>query len=338
MSSRLRRPEPKKGLSTGAKVAIVIVIVVVVLIIIGVIIWLLLSSQPSGGNGGNGGNGAISCTSDDDCPISTIGKCNTGTGVCQQCLINDDCDANETCTAGACVPTGCSDDNDCTSPNPACNTSNVCVQCTTTNTTECETGETCENNMCVCANVGTVTDLDVTYDGPGSISGTFTPELDTSYEVEVYRTVPSVQLIAMGVGVAGEFAIGFAPEAGILTVRIRGTNMCGSIGAWSADFVICQWLQPAIQAVLVTPQGGMSYQFQIVLSDTGGSGHFEFEVWTGMNGTGSMVVSAVGIGPSPVTVITSATVVLSGTYHLRIRGTTAPCLASDWSGDAAFFI
>ncbi len=163
MSSRSRKkpePEKKKGLPGWAWALIIGGIILVIIIIIVVII--LLTS--GGDNGGNGG-----CSSDANC-AGTTPKCNTSTGICQECLASPDCPTGQTCVGGQCQLT-CITNNDCTAPNecidgicqlppamcindgdcsgatPKCDIgTNTCVECLTDG--DCSGIQVCSNNVC----------------------------------------------------------------------------------------------------------------------------------------------------------------------------------------------
>ena len=117
MSQRAVSDKPK-GLSTGAKVGIGVAIAIVAIVVIVVIVWLVTrpttDSSGNGGNGGdnggsNGGNGGgnggnTGCTTSADCsgtPATPV--CRTSDGVCVACMLDGDCETDETCLSNTCV-------------------------------------------------------------------------------------------------------------------------------------------------------------------------------------------------------------------------------------------
>lgn len=160
--------EEKKGLSRGAKIAIIVSIVIVVLIIIGIIIWLLLrGNSTSQGNSGD----ALVCSSNSDCPLDFV--CNTNTSTCVECLLNDDCANNvnrKFCDMNSGICAICVLDSHCPAEAPNCSNNQCfeciedadcgesevcsafsgggsCVECRTS--AHCMVGQQCTNNMCV---------------------------------------------------------------------------------------------------------------------------------------------------------------------------------------------
>jgi len=82
----------------------------------------------------------VDCTDSGQC--SNLELCDVPRGVCQQCLINNDCAAGESCVFGECLP-DCSIDADC--PGGFC-VSDSCVQCR--NTADCPGSYWCDSGTC----------------------------------------------------------------------------------------------------------------------------------------------------------------------------------------------
>ncbi len=95
------------------------------------------------------------CEDDAACPDGTV--CDETDGMCVECSADEDCEDGRVCHPSdrVCVD-GCVDDGDCTDPaRPACGDESLCVECTESNSSVCESdpdGSLCldEGDLCGC--------------------------------------------------------------------------------------------------------------------------------------------------------------------------------------------
>lgn len=116
-----------------------------------------------GGSGGGGAGGAGGCRSAADCAFDPAGPlCDTGRGVCVECLGDGHCDEGERCRQGVCEG-GCKGDADCPGATPRCRVeTGACVACLGDG--DCGEGEACRGDACVPETIGCASDGDCVVD------------------------------------------------------------------------------------------------------------------------------------------------------------------------------
>jgi len=94
---------------------------------------------------GSGGAGTRECDSDSDCDGE---RCQPLTGACEECFLDDHCEAGDRCGAGRCEP-ACESDADCAgrSGRTACDTSGHCLGCLGAG--DCGDSELCRDGQCI---------------------------------------------------------------------------------------------------------------------------------------------------------------------------------------------
>ncbi len=99
-------------------------------------------------------NTCVECLQSSQCVYALDKKvCDKNSNTCIECEVNQDCALGEYCDLNSCAKhADCAGNNsNCPTAMPICITSvtpNVCVECTSTNTSRCTAGQYCLNNRC----------------------------------------------------------------------------------------------------------------------------------------------------------------------------------------------